>query len=177
MTTSFSGQLTIGACIPLVATAQAQIDTAASISLGEVEAKVAGALEGQARLAVTPPSLAANLAFALQMVQDLQAAIAIGTPDAVFDASGAARIAAELQATLGQLQASIAFAASLGVTLGTPGIYLFRTSGAVGTRGTELQAEIGGGLPTGGGPNVQVEGFILLAASNAAKAALGATFG
>ena len=174
--TTFVGQLTLGACIPTAAEAAAQISAGVGVSFSEVSAKLAGALDAQAQLTINPPSLATSLQAALDMVTNLQAAVALGLPGAIFDVSGVLSVIAELQATLGQLQASLDFAASLGLTLGTPGFYLYRYSGDVGQLGNGLQAELSGGLPTGGGPSIGVDGIILVAADAGAKAALSATF-
>lgn len=145
-------------------TATGAIDASVAVSLPELQAKLAGALEAQAQFSVTPPSLTAVLSAALAAVAQLQAAIAADLPNATISVTGIAAIIAELEASIASLSAQIAISASLKATLGQAGVHLYRWAGAAGEA-------VPGGVP-GVGDSVHVDGIFLVAATNGAWQAI-----
>lgn len=130
MSFAYLGGLSVGQIVPLALTAKANLDGALSVTLPEIQAKLDGALLAKVRLTASPPSLAASLSTAQSLVANLQAAIAAGLPNASLSITGLLAIIAELEATLGSMQARAAFSASFGVALGGAGVHLYRFEGA-----------------------------------------------
>lgn len=139
MTATLVGSFTLGECLPLALGAQVSLEA----QLPELQAKVTGALEAQAAITLSPPTLSGNLEAALGLVAQLEAAIALGMPSAGIDLTVMAAIVADLQASLGALQAQL----SLFSCLGAPGVYLVSQSGTLGELGTDI-----GGVATAIGP-------------------------
>jgi hypothetical protein len=169
------GELTIGGCVPLALAAKAQLDLALGVELPSLQARLAGLLALQARLSLTPPSLAASLDLALKLVAALQASIALGLPGISFQLQAAAALIAQIELDLGKLQGSAAFAASLGLLLGAPGVFAYVYHGQVGHVGSELQTEINA-APPGGSPIAQADALLLLTAMPATWTSMEAVF-
>lgn len=163
------GTISLGAAIPLLATAQLTGDTGISVSLGEVQAKLDAIVALAAKLTITPPSLAASLLAALDIVAGLEAAISAGYPDVSPDLTMLVAAIADLTAALGDLTASASFMASLAVTLGTGGIAVYSYSGEQEGIAAAAQQAI-----TGSGSTI---GVLLLGTTDAANVALQGTFG
>jgi hypothetical protein len=149
------GTRTLGACIPgaaaLIAAAKA-----------DVLSKIAGTIEAQARLTAQPPTLAANLQIAQQIVVSLQAAIAIGAPVLDLQVAALAKVLAELQAQL---------AAVVALNLDQAGIAVYTYDGAIGNTSTQAL------LPPGVAPTKDTAAVILAAVAPGAGAALRALTG
>jgi hypothetical protein len=139
------------------------LDLALGTTIAELSAKIAGAVEAQARLTITPPTLAVSLATALQIVAQLQAAIAVGAPDIGFELTALASLIAELQVALGPLLA-IEAAAS-----GSVSAYVYEgpASGL---------SEIGAHIP-GGNPAANTVALVLAGTTPAAHASMQTIFG
>jgi hypothetical protein len=163
------GEFSLGACVPLALTAQGNISLSVNLVLPELTAKLAGYIAAQASIAITPPTLAFQLEAALGLVAQLQALVALDLPSISINLSIVAGLIAELELSLGSLTAQLNFAISLGLILGTPGVYLVRHSGPVGD-------VLPGGLPGGAGPSQQVEGIAILATDAGAWSAMQALF-
>lgn len=163
------GTLSLGVVLPMVQDAKAQLDGAVGVSLPGVQAQVAGALRLQAQIAIHPPDYASVLAAAEQLLDSVKNLLAQGLSPPVIDI-GAQLAALQLQLT--GLQANAAFSVVLGGLLGTPGIHLYRWDGPIGSLAGEVGAQMGSGLPGGGGPNQLTSGVMLLAADNGAAAAI-----
>jgi hypothetical protein len=163
------GSFDLGSCVPMALTAQAGISASVNLVLPEIQAKLAGALEVQAFLALNPPSLTADLEAAVALVAQLEALITLGLPSAALDLSAMLALIAELQVSIGSLTAQLSFALSFGVLLGTPGVYLVRHSGPIGD-------VFPGGLPGGAGPSQPVEGIGIFATDAGAWTAIQAVF-
>lgn len=149
--------------------AQLGLDASIGIVLPELTARLEGAIAAQAAITLQPPTLAANLSAALGLVAQLEAAITMGLPGVGIDLSVMASIIAEIQLSLGQLQAQLAFSASLGLTLGASGIYAYKWMGPAG------EAVPSGlpGLPADG----ESFGVFLVTGSSGSWTALQAMFG
>lgn len=130
------GELSLGACVPVAVSATATADASIGLVLPNISAELAGLLELQGVLSVSPPSISAQLEAAMAVVANLQ----LDMPTISLDLSLMAEVIAELQATLGSLQAQLSAIVALNLTLGTPGVYAYTYSGSSG-------GLIPGGLP------------------------------
>jgi len=139
MALSYRGSVTLGACVPLAAQAQAQLSAAVGASLPDGQARC----DGLVALSTQPPPALDDLLAALQaLIAAIQALLANPLPD--VSANAAAQ--AELLAQLGALTASLTFSADLAALLGTPGVHLYFYQGRADGMGNELQAHLGAGL-------------------------------
>lgn len=172
----YLGSMTVAQCVPLAATAQAGMTSGLSIAEPQISAQVDGLLELQTRASLQPPSLVGSITQLGAMVVAFEAALAVGDPGADFSVSAIGFQLVELQAQLADIQAQLAIAASFSVTLGTPGILAYRYEGDAGSMGSAVQAAVGGGLPTGGGPAQPCNALLLIASDGGAWAAISATF-
>lgn len=154
MTVRRLGILTLGECVPIAASAVGAV-------LPEIQAKLAGALEAQARLAITPPTLAVSLDAAVALVAALEASIAIGLPALDFQVAG-------LIAVIAELQAQISILLALELTLGTPGIAAYAYEGPAAPLGSELQ----GAVDNDFGPTAPANALLLVATDAGAWAAM-----
>lgn len=169
MAFTLRGVRTIGGAAPALSTAVAALDASVNVSLGEVQAKLSGAIAAMAAIEVSPPTLASQLQGLLAAAAALQAMIALGLTGGSVNVAAMVAAIAELQASLGKLQASLALSASLGATLGTAGIYVYEWSGRAGDA-------VPGGLP-GIAPDSESWGVLNVGATSAAISALATVFG
>jgi hypothetical protein len=169
MTWSGIGEFTLGGCVPMALTAQGGLSASVGLVLPEMQARIAGYIEAQAAVILHPITIASQLASAVALVAQLEALIAVGIPLVSLDTALIAGLIAELQATIGTLEARATFAVNLGVLLGTPGVYLVRHSGPVGD-------VLPAGLPGGSGPSQPVQGIAILATDAGAWSAIEAMF-
>lgn len=169
MTVTYEGKLTLGECIPTALEANAQLSANVGLQLPELQAKIAGALEAQARLTLQPPTVSAQLTTLANLAASLQASVAFPPPQAQL--SAVAALVAELQASLGQLQASIAFSAGFAASLGAPGVHFYSFGGRPDELGDEIGAQLSSGLP-GGNPSEQSKAIVLIASDGGAIAAM-----
>jgi hypothetical protein len=154
------GEASLGACVPIAAEAQVAGMVAVGISLPDLTARLDGMVGAQVGLTLHPPSIQAQLDLALQLVANLQAMLTM--PSASVSLGIVSGLIAELQVTLGSLQVQASLLASIGVTLGTPGVW------AVHYAGTD-EGLIPGGLP---GVSAPVEAVIIAGADAGAIAAI-----
>lgn len=150
------GQMTLGACVPSAVAAVAAIDASVAVALPDISARLAGCLAASAQVTFTPVQISALL----------ESAIALTPPGVALNADAFAAVIAELQTTLGGLEAQASIGAALGLQLGTPGVWLYSVQG-------NAQDIIPGGIP---GVSAPVQGVILLASDAGAIAALQAVF-
>lgn len=136
MTVTALGERTLGSAIPGVTSAMA-------LALADIQAKV----EAVASFApsITPPSLTADLVIAGEIVANVTAAISVGlTPPSI-----------DLQVSI-MLDALAAFQLQLQILLELQNlllasVHLYKYEGPTSDFGTEMQAELSGGLPGGSG--------------------------
>lgn len=155
------GSLSLGQCVPLAVTAEGAITASVNVSLPQIQAQIAGLLQAQINLSVNPPTLAASLSTALQIVTSLEAAIAVGLPSVDFQVTAVAALLAKLQVTLGSLTAQLGISANLGLILGSPGVAAYAYSGTVGDLGPAVTTATAGGLPIGSGPGDACNAILL----------------
>src|SRR5690606_12133709 len=120
LTVTHVGTMTLGSALPTAATAQLELDASIAVVLPEIQAKLAALVA----VNLVPPTLAASLDTALQIVANIEAAISLGAPPLDFQAAAVYELIATLQGQLVDLQASLAFSASLALTLGASGVHL-----------------------------------------------------
>lgn len=154
------GQLSVGQCVPTTASMVATL-------LADFNAKLAGALQLQASVTLTPPTLAASLEAALALVAALQAQIALsislGLPEVSVDLT-------VMLSVIADLNASIAGLLTLQVALGTAGVYVIKHEGPSETHGPDVQQIVDNIAP----PGNNVHSITLLATAPAVFEALGA---
>lgn len=160
---------TLGAAIPVAASAALELDAGINVSLPEVQAKLDGLVALSAQLVITPPSLAASLSIAVDLVTELTAAIALGVPEAALDLSMVAAAIADLTATVGDLTASLSFAADLSALLGVGGIQMWTYAGTLSELPAAAQVALSG---SSGGV-----GVLIFASAAPAQTAMHTCFG
>ena len=149
------GTRSLGECLPGVLS----LSVAAK---GNLAAQIAGIIEAQARLTVTPPTLAGNIQIATEILASLQAAVAIGLPTVDFQFAALAEVLAALQAQL---------AAIVDLRLGELGVSLYTYDGP--QVGTSTQ----GIVPPGVSPSQDSGALVLSAVAPGTRAALKALAG
>lgn len=168
MSAAVLGSYTLGECLPIAVSAKGALDASLGIQLPELNAKIAGMLAAQAALTLSPPTLAASLSAALDLVANLQESIALGLPSASINLAVVAGIVAELNASLGALNAQVALSAGFAATFGVGGVRLIRADGPIETIG----ADLAGVLPSLGAPGADAHALVLAAVDSDAWAAI-----
>lgn len=170
------GTLSLGACVPLALAANAALNASIGAVLPQLTAQIAGLIEMQAAMALTPPSLAGSLTTVQALLVNLEAAIALGLPGIDFQVLAIASALAKLQADIGALGASVSFGAEFAAVLGAIGIDLYVFNGTVNRMGTELANGVAGGLPGGAAPTDGCTAVILAASTPESMAAISKFF-
>lgn len=155
MSAVFLGGKTLGAAMP-------EVDAATALFINGIQPRLAGALAASARISVTPPTLAAQLATAEQLVAAIQAAIVIGLPTVNIQIAALAQLIAELQ---GQLAAISALQLALGTS-----IDLWAYTGPAAA--VSLEGQVAPNVQ----PNAPTGAIILTASTPPTRAILGAFF-
>lgn len=167
------GIVSLGVAIPLLGGAAAAVSVSATAAIGEVSAKLTGLLSLVTQLTIpTLPTLA--IAGAGQALASLEASFAL--PGPTFQLTAVLAAAAELEASLVNLQAQLAFAVSLGDLLAAGGVALYTYSGTADSFGPEVTAHTSTGI-SGGAAGDQVNAVILATSVPATAAALAQVFG
>lgn len=156
---TYLGSVTIGDCLPTFAGIYAGV-------LADLQAKLAGLLELQARLTLTPPTLALNLDMAIQMVANLTASIELGLPGIDFQLTAVAALIASINVDLAVLL-------GISIALGTAGVYAYSYDGDVASFPS---ACVAAGLPEGAQPSDHMNAIVLVATVPAVWAAMGQVF-
>jgi hypothetical protein len=157
--------VTIAGALPILATAQVSLGSATALAQGAVslvlpglQARLSGLVTLQARLAVTPPSVAASLDVLAKLTASLNAALSASPPVV----SGAAQVAAvatavaELQGSISALVSALAelapaleLSAEIAALLVGGSFVFYAYEGTLGDLGPGLDAAIAEGK-TGG---------------------------
>lgn len=174
MTVTQVGQLTIGAVVPVAIAAQATADASLGLVIPQITAQIAGLIALITQLGLTPPSIEGSIALLTQAIASLQAAVTL--PGASANITAIAAALAQLEATLLSLSAQLAASAALGVTLGTPGVWVYSYDGTPGAFGPNFSGAIGGGLPDSLDPALPINGLVLLTSDPATWAAMRTCF-
>lgn len=140
------GLIKVSALIPLFLEAAAAIDVAIGPVLLRFQAELAGALALQAQLTLTPPGFTASLAIVGQLNAAIEAAIALGVtlPGIDINLSAIATLIADIQLSIGSLQAAVAL--SLALKGLSASVDVFSYEGDAAELGRQLAAspELGG---------------------------------
>jgi hypothetical protein len=155
---TYLGELTVGACIPDIMPTYAAL-------VGELQAKLAGAIALAAQLQIRPPSLSVNLDIALKMIASLKAAIQLGMPGIDFQISAVASF-------IDSIRAQLALLLSLAGVFATAGIHAYAYDGISSDLGNLVSAETRGGFP-GGFADEHCNALILATTVGAAWTAMG----
>lgn len=167
------GSLSVGQLCPLLLASQAQLTANVNVLLPQIQAQITGLLALQANLVATPPNIASMLAQAEALVAAILAAIAQGIPPVSLQITAVAAALAQLNVTLGQLTASLTFAA--GFPLGATGIAAYAYTGTVGAMGSAITAAMSSGLP-GGMPTDNCNAIVLATENPATWASMQVVF-
>lgn len=179
----------VTAQLDVLATAQASIRVAA---IAELEAQLEAALDVGASLNANLSDPSAFIGGILEGLVTVQGNISALVPSVALDAQieANAQITAEFQAKIAAidaalavlgaisaaLQAALAASVVVAIDLSAGGIAAYRVDGQVGVMGAELNAELAGGLPGGGGPSLSTHGLFFVAESPAAWVGMRAAF-
>ncbi len=169
------GEVTFGQALPIGLAASAGISASVGLVLPSIQAQITGLIELQARLTLTPPTLAANLDAAIALVAALEASISVGVPGVDFQLAAVAELLASLQLSLGALNAQLAFALNLEVLFGTGGVLMYHYSGTAD--GIVVAAQSSFASLPGVDPATPVGGVFLIATTPGAAAAMDLIFG
>lgn len=171
MTIQSLGSLTVGGCIPLGNSANVALAANVNAQLPRIQTRLTGALAAQARMTVSVPSVQARI-DALTAAAARLAASPVGS----ISVEGVTSAIAALEAEISALSAQLSLSASIGATFGTAGVWAYTATSTPGAIGTELDAEVGGGLPDSLDPSLPVYAVILIASDAGAITAMQAAF-
>lgn len=160
MTLAYLGSVSIGATIP-------GVEAALAVGLTDLEARIS------ALLAFSPAQIdfSAQLTVALQIVESIQASIALGlTPPSL-----AVQIAL-VAALLGALEAQLQIVLALKNLMATAGIDAYSYDGAVNGLGAALTSALAAGLPSGGTGATHCNALVLITSVAATWTAMGGVF-
>jgi hypothetical protein len=154
------GELTIGEAMPgAVAVGVAGV-AGINLALPDIQDRLA------ALLAFSPGEVdfAAQLLLAQQTVTSIQAAITLGIspPSIALQLAEVAALIAALLASIASINVQLAIIADFQALLSGAGVHAYAYAGDVTDFGPELDAEIGAGLPGGGGPTEDVDALVLV---------------
>lgn len=156
----YLGSATVGDWMPASVWMQVQL-------LVDLQSRRAAQLALVASLQLVPPTIAANLVFAEQLVATITAQIALGiqlpTLQLQLDAAFA---------VISALDIAIALLVQFQVAFGSAGVHGYTYSGPANQFGGELASTLSGGFP-GGQPSDQANALVLATTVPAAWAALG----
>jgi hypothetical protein len=168
------GEVTFGQALPIGLAASAGIAASVGLVMPQISAQIAGLIELQTRLTLTPPTLAANLQAVIGLQAALEAAITIGVPGIDIQLAAVAELLATLNASIGALEAQLAFSVSLDALFGTGGVLMYAYSGTADGIVDAAQSAFAS-LP-GVDPATSVGGVFLIATTPGAKEALDLIF-
>ncbi len=158
MTVTAIGEIQLGVAIP-------GVQAALAVSLADLEAKIAALIQFKP----IPVNLQLSINLCLDQLKGLQLALSLGLPVPSLDAQ-----IAIILAQLAALRASLQILLDLKNTFEVSA-HLYRYDGAVNAFGTEMQAELSGGLPGGSGSDTAFA-LTFIATAPASIAALQAIF-
>ena len=153
----YLGSKTLGDTIPTGSVAVAAV-------AADLSAQVAGALAAQASLTITPPTIAADL----QTAADIIAGLHLAPPGIDFQLAAVAALLADIQA---RLSAIVAFQSLFGAT-----VWVYGAASKLGSLGSDLQTAIGSGPPVGA-PTDDAVAILIGANIPASRVALSAFVG
>jgi hypothetical protein len=192
MLTEFES-ITLGACVPLANAAAAQIaamiacgqkvgaefQATLTLTLGQLQDKLAAALKLQLGLTVTPPTIAGQIDACMKMVAALQAQLALGLPVVSIQLAAVGQLILSITSDIAQLNASlaialecqsvvalaIAYASGLTAALATGGVKAYGYKGHSSNLGPELTSATSNGFAGGAGPTEECVAWVFAASA------------
>lgn len=162
MSLVYVGELTIGDLLPGIAIPFIQ-------AVGDLQARLDACIAAMAQITVGMPSLSLQIQLALDIIANLQAAIAVGiTPPTV-----SVQISV-MVALIAQLEAELAI--MLGIPFSTAGVHVYAYDGTVGAFGGEVTTALSAGVPGGAGPGQHCDAIVLATVIPTTWAALSLVF-
>ncbi len=156
MSLTYLGSLSVGVIAPSVAGTIA-------VTLPHLIAQLDGLAAAVAQLNASPPTIAASLTFANDMVASITAAIALGVQVPTLSVQLAA-----IAAFVATLSAEVAVLLGYQAALGSAGIHAYAFAGQANGLGPAIPSTFPGGSPTDA-----VDALLLVTAIPASWAALG----
>jgi hypothetical protein len=153
-------RVTVGQCSPALA-------SLVTSAIAELSGKLAGFLNIQAALTISPPSLSAQLDGALGAVATIQAQISAGL---TVSPPGVNLSIAAVAGAVAELNAQLAILIALQEAMSTAGVTVIVENGEAQNFGREMQVEVSRVAPAGNA----VQAITFLATEPAVFAALGA---
>lgn len=156
------GEMTLGALQP-------QLTAVLAVEISSLEAQLAGALQAQVGLVLTPPTLIGQVAAIAELAAAVAAAIILGVPDVSFQLAAVVDLIAVLEAQLALL-------AEFTAALAVGGVSVYSFDGLTGAFGSELDVTLGDGF-AGGDADTPANALILATTSGATWEAIEFLFG
>lgn len=168
------GELTLGETIP----GAVAVGVAGAAGINLALPNIQETLDALLAFSPAPVDFNAQLNLALQTVASIQAGISAGLtpPDIAAQIAIIAAQIAALAANVGTINAQLTIITDFQSLLSAAGIFVYAYAGDVGDFGTELQAEIGAGIPPSVDPGDNCNGLVLLTTVPATWAAMSEVF-
>lgn len=129
----YLGGMTIGAAIPVLASAELAITAAFAPLLAELNAKLAGYTALGVKVGLQPPALNASALLAAKIAASLAASVTAGfTPPSVnFAAAAVLALSKKIEAQIGLLKTAMSLATQLASLNAKGGVHLFVYEGTL----------------------------------------------
>ena len=169
--------------LPLVeicsSSAAALVSASAGLSgaLAPLALDLTAAIGLEASIGINPPDIGAAIDACVQLAENLNLGISLGSVDIDFQVAAVAELILELGPIVLALKAAISALAALQATLNTGGIFAYSYTGTGAAFGPAVSSLLAGGLPDGSPGGASVTGVLLGATSTTAWGALQSFFG
>jgi hypothetical protein len=158
----YLGAVSLGALVPSVFSLSAIV--------GYLGSQLSAAVSASLNIGLVPPTIVATAQLAASILADLEVAVSVGlTPPSIS-------LSASISAQIALLEGLIAALNLALAPLTAGGIDAWSWSGPASGLGPSLTVQLAAGPPSGGGPDVQSSGIVLLAHTPAASVALSGFF-
>lgn len=162
----YIGSLSIGGMCGLLGDGVLAANLNLQLQLGALSAQLQGALNIQAALTLTPPSLSGSITIATNLEASLQAYLSLGGYIGVTAAfTAVANLIADLTALEAQLNANISAMVALETAFAQAGVLAYTYSGPTNQFGPALTTALAGGWPDSTGPSAAANALVLGATS------------
>jgi hypothetical protein len=173
MTITVLGEVPISAVNPASVGLSAAVTASVAPSVSNLTAQLDGLFAAQLDLVLNPPNLLTMLAQAQALVASIEAALATSLPSVDVQLLAVLAAIAELQSSIGQLQATLDLAAA--IPLGTS-VHAVVFRGRLSDFGAQVGAHFSGGIQGSGGDADAVV-LCIGAVQPASRVAMQAVFG
>lgn len=174
MTLLYVGELTIGEALPGAAAAAAAGISGINGALPDIQAR----LTALAAFSPAPINFATQLTLAQSIVTSIQAGITAGlpVPDISAQIAAISALIAELLATVTVINGQLDIVLTFQGLLAAAGVHVYAYSGRADQLGPELDTELAGGVPGGGGGSEACNALALITTVGATWDAMGEVF-